>query len=226
MIDDVSDPGSAEAITCADFERAYVIDRRAFHRPYYRPKPDAPIVFYTPPRRTLITGITLHQTAADMGELVPRYDTLGAHYGILRSGRVLWMADADRVVIHGNLWNQRCVGIEVNGRYAGIEGDLRTLWDDPSTPYREQPQQVTPEAMRSLRMLVRYLKLKVPSIAVLCSHRQSSATRQSDPGQAIWREAVALHAELGMTDGGVGFKIGDGRANPEAWDAKAKGVRY
>lgn len=218
MSNSVADPGSAEAITCADFERGYVIDRRAFHRPYYRPKPDAPIVFYDPPKRSLVTGITLHQTAADMGSLVPRYDTLGAHWAVLRDGRCLKMADADRVVIHGNGWNARCVGIEVVGRYAGIEGQLWTLWDDPATPYREQPQQLTDAAAASLRMLVRYLKLTVPTINVLCSHRQSSATRRSDPGQAIWREAVRLHAELGMTDGGPGFKLGDGRAIPREWN--------
>lgn len=225
MIDDVSDPGSAEAVTCADFERAYVIDRRAFHRPYYRDA-QKKIVFYDPPKRTLVTGITLHQTAADMGEMVPRYDTLGAHFAVLRSGRVLWMCDVDRVVIHGHGWNTRCIGIEVNGRYAGIEGDLRTLWDDPTTTHREQPQQATPAALASLRMLVRYLKIRTPTIAVLCSHRQSSESRQSDPGQTIWREAVHLHTELGLSDGGVGFKIGDGRPNPVEWDPRAIGHLY
>lgn len=230
MIDDVSDPGSAEAITCADFERGYVIDRRTHHQPYlWRKRPDGTRYreFYSPPKRTLVTGITLHQTACDLGPNVERYDMIGSHYAILRDGRVLWMCDIDRTVVHGHGWNRRCIGIEVNGRYPGLlSNPLGTTWDDPTTKIREQPQDVTPEAMRSLRMLVRYLKLKTPTIAVLCSHRQSSESRQSDPGQAIWREAVALHGELGLHDGGVGFKIGDGRPNPEAWDPKAKGVRY
>lgn len=36
MIDNVADPGAVEALTCADFERAYIIDRRAHHTPMVR----------------------------------------------------------------------------------------------------------------------------------------------------------------------------------------------
>ena len=42
----------------------------------------------------------------------------------------------------------------------------------------------------------------------------------------MWqRVAVPLHAELGLTDGGVGFAIG-GYPIPESWDARCKGVKY
>lgn len=230
MIDDVSDPGSAEAVTCADFERGYVIDRRAFHHPLVRGK-DGKLAPYSPPARSVVTGITLHQTACDMGERPERYDTISVHYVVLRSGRVVWTCNTDRILYGGNGWNNRCVQIEVNGLYAGLEDDpdtaldeaLRTTWDDPTTPTREKPQQVTPEAMRSLRMLVRYLKIKTPTIQYLVSHRQSSGSRRNDPGQRIWREAIALHGELGLTDGGI--TLDDGLPVPEAWGG-AKGVRY
>lgn len=233
MMNNVADPGSAEALTCADFERAFVLDRRAFHHPLIR-NADGKLVPYTPPPRAYITGITLHQTACDMGERPERYDTISVHYVVLRSGRIVWTCDADRILYGGNGWNNRCVQIEVNGLYPGLEDDpdtaadesLRTTWDDPSTPTREHPQEVTPAAMLSLRMLVRYLKLRFQSIVVLCAHRQASASRRNDPGQRIWGEAVRLHAELGLQDGGVGFTIGDGLPIPEAWDPRCKGIRY
>lgn len=233
MIDNVADPGSAEAIACADFERAYVIDRRKFHTPMLRDK-NGKLQPYKPPRRTKITGVCLHQTACDMGERVERYDTISIHLVILRSGRMLWHCDFDRVLYGGNGWNERCIQIELVGLFAGVEDDpdsaqdesLRSTWDDPTTPTREQPQQVTEAQKRTLRMALRWLKLKVPTIAVVVSHRQASANRRNDPGETTWREAVAVSAELGLHDGGPGFVIGDGLPIPEAWDERYKGVKY
>lgn len=233
MIDNVADPGAVGALTCADFERAYIIDRRAHHTPMVRRngKPEP----YAPAKRPAPTGICLHQTACDMGERVERYDTISVHYVILRSGRITWHADVDRILYGGNGWNNRCVHIEVNGLYPGLEDDpdtaqdesLRTTWDDPTTPTREHPQEVTHEAMLSLRMLVRYLAIRHPTIRFLVSHRQASADRRNDPGERIWRgEAVPIAAELGLSDGGPGFTIGDGLPIPEQWDPRRKGTRY
>lgn len=237
IVDNVADPGSPEVLTADDFE-IFMLDRRVFHTPMLRVngRPRE----YTPMLRSWssISGVTLHQTACDMGERVERYDTIGAHFSVLRSGRVIWHADLDRTVYHGNGWNARCIGIEVNGLYAGLEDDpdtaldeaMRTTWDDPSTPTREQPMQVTPRAMRSTRQLVRWIRIQVARrggrLGVLGAHRQSSRDRRNDPGEAIWQQvALPLHAELGMTDGGVGFEIG-GYAVPEAWDPRCAGIKY
>jgi N-acetyl-anhydromuramyl-L-alanine amidase AmpD len=235
--DNVADPGEP-VVTAAAFQ-ASMLDRRGYHtallRTNGRPRE------YTPRLRPwpAITGTTLHQTACDMGERVERYDTIGAHFTVLRnSGRVLWHVDLDRIVYHGNGWNDRCVGIEVNGLYAGLEDDpdtaldeaLKTTWDDPSTPTRERPMQVTPQSMRSTRMLVRWIRWTVAQhggkMSVLCAHRQSSQSRRNDPGEAIWKAvALPLHAELGLSDGGVDFVIG-GYPIPEAWDPRCAGIKY
>lgn len=233
----LADPGSAEAVTPEDF-LSLVIERRRFHSPSVvthgtrRPYVPAPRTWHE------TTGITLHQTACDMGERVERYDTIGAHWTVLRSGRILRHCDNNRVVFHGNGWNARCVGIEVNGLYAGREDDpdtaldesMRSTWDDPSTPTREKPMQVTPQSMLSLRMLCRYIAYDVMSnggaLKVLCAHRQSSIDRRSDPGEAIWKQAaVPVSNELGLSYGGVGFVVG-GLPIPECWDENAKGVAY
>lgn len=231
----VADPGEPEKLTADDFE-ASMIDRRRYHSPLVR-QGDR-LVNYVPAHRTKATGAALHQTACNMGERVERYDTIGAHFAVLRSGRVLRMADIDRIVYHGNGWNGLCVGIEVDGLYAGVEDDpdtaqneaLRSTWDDPSTPTREYPQQVTPQAMRACRSLVRWIVVdglrRGWTIDKLVAHRQSSRDRRNDPGEEIWKQvAIPLQGELGMTDGGAGFQIG-GYPIPSAWNANYRGFAY
>lgn len=178
-----------------------------------------------------VTGICLHQTACVLGERPERWDTVGAHIGITRSGKVIWLHDFNRVVAHGNGWNAQTVGIEIDGLYAGIEGDASTVWDDPTTARHEtgmELPEVQAEAVRQvIRWIIREAAANGGAIGVLVAHRQSSEDRRNDPGSAIWqRVALPVSAELGLADGGYGFKLGDGRPIPEAWDPRCKGVRY
>ncbi len=178
-----------------------------------------------------VTGICLHQTACMMGERDGRYDAIGCHVVVCRSGKVLWMHDFDRLIEHGNGWNTRTVGIEFDGLYAGIEGDPKTVWDDPSTARRELAVAPTPEALEAGRQLCRWIVAEVArrggGIKSIVAHRQASENRRNDPGSAIWQGvAVPLHTELGLSDGGIGFKLGTGYAIPEVWDARCKGYKY
>jgi len=195
------------------------IDRRSFTVPFQRRGKRA---------WKSITGITLHQTACDMGERIERYDTMGAHAAVLRSGRTLLLHPLDQVVWHGNGWNSRCIGIEVNGLFAAEPGGH--VWDDPTTKVHEVAMRPTDVQIERTKDLIRYFAGIVAAeggaIEVLCAHRQSSRDRRDDPGYEVWqRVAVPLHAELGLTDGGVGFAIG-GYPIPESWDARCKGVKY
>lgn len=233
----VDDPHSAEVLTAVEFERTGY-DRRAAHAPLVKVK--GRLERYDPRPRpwTDVKGITLHQTACNMGERIERYDTIGAHFAVLRSGRWLRMADETRIVYHGNGWNNQCVGVEVDGLYPGLLDDPKTVhdealqstWDDPTTPTREQPQRTTPQAMLTLRRLCRWIvnhvRMNGGAVRTLCAHRQSSLDRQNDPGQEIWQQAaLPLLFELGLNDGGVGFRLG-GYAIPEAWDPRCRGVTY
>lgn len=187
-----------------------------------------------------ITGVCLHQTACEMGENDARYDNINVHFVVCRSGKILWMYDLTALLAAANRWNDQTVSIEVDGLYAGLEDDpstvkvneaMRTTWDDPSTPFRETPQKVTPEAMESTRQLVRWIVAEVErhggKVGVLVAHRQSSGNRESDPGQAIWQEvAIPLLAELELSDGGPGFQLDDGRGLPDEWTGMANGIPY
>ncbi len=177
-----------------------------------------------------VTGICLHQTACVLGERPTRWRTVGAHYGVTRSGQVLWLHDENRIVIHGNGWNAKTVGIEIDGLYAGVEGRPDTVWDDPSTKTREVAQSLTMEAQRATCELIRFIVSNVAKhggeVTKLVAHRQSSMDRRNDPGEGIWKGvALPMMAELGLDDGGDGFEIG-GRPIPVEWDGTRTRWRY
>jgi N-acetyl-anhydromuramyl-L-alanine amidase AmpD len=202
-----------------------LIDRRQFAAKYHNVHGES-----HPRPWSHITGICLHQTACDMGERVERYDTLGAHFGVLRSGRVLYVHDIQNLIWHGNAWNNGTVGIEINGLFEGVLGDPKTVWDDPTTKVHEIGQRVTPDQIVATKQLVRWICSEVAKnggeIRVLVAHRQSSKDRRDDPGSEVWQTvALPLHSELGLTDGGVGFVVG-GLPIPEAWDSRCKGIKY
>lgn len=176
-------------------------------------------------------GIVLHQTACVLGERDARWETVGAHFGVMRSGRVVQLHDLNKIVAHSGALNAQNVGIEFDGLMAGLIGDDSTVWDDSSTKRRETGMNVTIEQVESGHQLVRWICSETAKqggqIRALLAHRQSSADRQNDPGEGIWKGvALPMIAELGLSDGGPGFKVSDGKAIPERWDPSKKGVRY
>jgi hypothetical protein len=187
---------------------------------------------YTPATRPWksVTGICLHQTACLLGERPARWDTVGAHIGVTRSGRVIWLHDFDRIVWHGNRWNAGTVGIEIDGLYEGVKGNPKTVWDDPSTATHEQGMIATPEAIEATKQTIRWICSVVAenggAVKALVAHRQSSMNRRNDPGSELWQAvALPLHAELKLNDGGVGFTVG-GLPIPEEWDPRCRGIKY
>jgi len=179
-----------------------------------------------------VTGITLHQTACVLGEKPKRWATVGAHLGVTRAGQVMWMHDFEKIVWHANLFNGFTIGIEMDGTYAGVEGDDRTFWRPHDEPNR-QPQTPTAALVDAATETVRWICAEVlrhgGRIERLLAHRQASVHRQSDPGSALWqRVAIPLHAdkELALTDGGPGYTVGSGFPIPEKWDETRKGVKY
>lgn len=201
-------------------------DRRKYAAQAHGPHKEWPVTI-----RPLeqVTGVCLHQTACILGERVERYDTVGAHYAITRAGKLIWLHDFTHKVAAANGWNNGTVSIEVDGLLAGVKGDPNTVWDDPSTPHKEQAVNLTPAQANTLRALLRYLKLESPigpRMNVIVAHRQSSGDRQNDPGSEIWTIAIEMNRELGTSDGGAGFKLDDGRPIPQEWDPSRHGYKY
>ena len=167
-----------------------------------------------------VTAIVLHQTACTLGEKPERWHSIPIHFGVTKSGKILYLNDMTLNLPHANGFNGRSVGIEIDGAFAGIEGDLSTFWRPAGS--KAQPDVATEQQLGAARVAVRFIVDEVARhggrIQYILAHRQSSKDRISDPGSRIWQE-VGLWAqrELGLSDGGEGFQQG-GYPIPEAWD--------
>jgi peptidoglycan hydrolase-like protein with peptidoglycan-binding domain len=177
-----------------------------------------------------ITGITLHQTAALIGEREASWFAVPIHVGITRRGKVIQLYSFTDRTNHAHNLNAGDVGIEIDGFFEGVEGDESTFWRPASDPNRK-PLKPTAEQIAAAREAVRWICGVVNrfggKLKFIHAHRQSSSERESDPGSRVWQE-VGLWAqeELGLGDGGRRFTVGDGLPIPEAWDARYVGVRY
>lgn len=150
-----------------------------------------------------ITAIVVHQTACRMGEDPQRYARgLTAHYAVTKRGREIRVHDEKYAAPHANSFNPKSIGIEFDGLYAGIKGNLKTVWNSPATPERDLPDTPPPEQIHAGRNLIRRLVKQFPSIKHILAHRQSSLDRQNDPGEEIYKDVVLfmLH-ELNLSDG-------------------------
>lgn len=177
-----------------------------------------------------VTGACLHQTAGLLGDKEERWDSVGAHIGIARSGMIIWLHAFNRVVQAANGFNVRTVSIEVDGLFAGVKGDPSTVWDNPRTAHREVAMSPTPAQIVSLGHVLRWISAEVAfhggKLEFCLAHRQSSGDRPADPGAEVWSAALPIMKELGLSDGGREFKIDDGKPIPVEWDASRVGIRY
>jgi hypothetical protein len=192
-----------------------VIDRRAFASQSHHGWPVK--------RRSLskVTGVCLHQTACNMGTRPARYDGTGSHV-VVTGGQIIWLHDWTHRVVAASGWNDATVSIEINGLFAGVEGDPRTVWDDPSTPGREQAMALDERDVLATLDVLRWMKREIPGLRVIVAHRQASADRRNDPGEAIWRRvAIPARAEVGLVTPNE-FTLGDGLPIPNEWDDRAK----
>jgi len=185
-----------------------------------------------------ITGIVVHQTACTFGPSDDadrrhrRAQRIPAHATAFRDGTFVTPCDLPAYAQHGHRLNGRSLGLEIEGRYSGEV-------DDPATAPREDlgstwggpPDVVTDLVVECARVALKWLvdegrRLGCP-IKFVWAHRQSSATRRSDPGAELWRRVVLLYAipALGL-EAQPGLVVGDGRPIPRSWDLGSGVGRY
>lgn len=188
-----------------------------------------------------VTGITLHQMATDFQgkRALDRVARIKVHHSLMRDGRCTYNAPYTRRMAQAQrVFNRTDIGVEVNGYYAGVDGDARTFWKPKSRPNRK-PMDLTAELVENGRALIRFIVETVAAqggeIRHIHAHRQTSRSRTSDPGELIWK-ALGVWAKdtFGLTyevDGGGQYvphkrnrsgKIwttsGPGRPIPTQWD--------
>ena len=224
-VDGVCGPATWAAILLAvealDSPTPYpVIDRRGQH-----PQPK----LYGGRQRAWsdITGVPLHQTGCAMPTTPSGWDRLNAHIGVTSEGKVLLVNDPTDFIWHAQGLSLRTIGIEIAGNYAGIEGNLRTVWRGGGGPHH-----VTPQILSGLTSLFGWLRFEFSRNGAtwveVHAHRQSSKDRPSDPGSALWQQVGmpwlrALQAPAG--DGGPHWYTGTGRPVPREWNS-AYPTRY
>lgn len=159
-----------------------------------------------------VKALVLHQMACCRSRKNPLTDylKLGAHFAILPDGRILQMHPEAAMVWASNGFNHGSVAVEFAGNFPNTKGK----WWEGAKFGRDQ---VTPAQLDAGRRLVRHLVAKIGLRTVL-AHRQSSASRENDPGPDIWYHVGQWAVDtLKLSDGGAGFKVGDGNAIPDLW---------
>lgn len=186
-----------------------------------------------------VKGITLHQTATELGLKPKRYRNVACHIAIPRDGTLIYVNPLEWVVWHGNSFNNKDVGFEIDGHFAGVETlneetgewvpNLKTYWKPRSKPNRK-PLSVTDEQVKSTLAAIEWVIDEVArhggKVEYIHAHRQSSKSRTSDPGEKVWK-LIALEAQKrwGLKDGGAKFKLG-GTTIPEEWNPEYVGSKY
>jgi peptidoglycan hydrolase-like protein with peptidoglycan-binding domain len=182
-----------------------------------------------------VTGITIHQTAVPYGvkpyqiqaaggdeklALARRSLQVACHVMAYREGFVAIPNDMLWYVYHGNGWNSTELGIEIDGRFPGVEGG-KTWNGGPAT---EVTDTLVRAACLGIEILVIEGRKAGMPIEFIHAHRQSSATRRDDPGEELWKRVVLDFAVpiLGLKTEPA-RSIGDGRPVPKEWDPDGVG---
>lgn len=183
-----------------------------------------------------VTGITIHQTAvhysvadyqvaASDGDrelaLARRSLDVACHVMAFHDGFIAWPNPLDWYVYHGNGFNASELGIEIDGNYPGLIGGK--TWNG-KTP-TEVTDDVVKAACAGIELLVREGRKMGMPIEYIHAHRQSSATRRSDPGEELWKRVVLDYAVPVLklkTQPNLVLK--DGRPIPKEWDVSGVGA--
>jgi hypothetical protein len=194
-----------------------------------------------------VTGVVIHQTACVFGvsnnqvklaggdPVLAKHRralNIGAHVTAFMTGKAVYANPLDWYVYHGNGFNAFCDGLEIEGLYCGLKGRQSTAAGDPKKI--TMLTRATIDAARTgLTFIVERRRAMGSPMEWVYAHRQSSASRRSDPGEEIWYEVVLNYAVpvLGLRVNNSlvlpasNRRNGPGYPIPKEWDASAT-ARY
>jgi hypothetical protein len=160
-----------------------------------------------------VYALVLHQMACCFRPKDPltRFLTIGAHFAIAADGRILQLHPITELLWASNGFNPGSVAVEFAGNFPNTKGN----WWQGDKFGRDRP---TPQQIEAGRYLVRYL-IKTMGLTHILAHRQSSDSRENDPGPEIWYGVGQWAVEnLGLKDGGPGYKHpAGGYPIPDEW---------
>jgi len=159
-----------------------------------------------------VYALVIHQMACCFKPKDPlkRFLNLNAHFAILADGRILQVHPTSALLWASNGFNAGSIAVEFAGNFPNTAGK----WWEGAKFGRDH---VTKEQLKAGRDLVDHLQ-RTMGITHVLAHRQSSATRENDPGPDIWYHVGQWAIEnRGMKDGGPAFKVAKGNPIPESW---------
>lgn len=141
------------------------------------------------------------------------YLATGAHFCIMLDGRIIQLHACSRMIWHGNCVSPGSVAVEFEGNFPNIKGGW-WINKDAKVPDKDKPSLAQ---FDSGKFLTSYLKTVLGTTHIL-AHRQSSDSRENDPGPDIWYNVGQWAIDkLGLTDGGPTFKCGTGKPILPEW---------
>lgn len=159
-----------------------------------------------------VYALVLHQMACcfKVRDPLTRFLKMAPHFAILPDGRILQLHPVLSLTGASNGFNAGSVAVEFAGNFPDTRGKW---WHGP----QNGQNQVTAAQIEAGRYLVRYL-IRTMGLKVILAHRQSSGTRDNDPGPDVWYHVGQWAVDtLGLKDGGPGFKIDTGKSIPDIW---------
>ena len=178
-----------------------------------------------------VVGLCWHQTASGhLHESHPKLLAIPAHILLHRSGRWSLLHPLNAYVQHGHALNGGTIGIEVDCRAAGVEGDASTFWRSAKEKaaglqFDDLVQEATDEQMQAIPTIMRWCIAEVANnggdIRANWAHRQGHRSRTTDPGSRIWgavERAQAMGPAFGFQLADVrDMKLGSGKPIEQEW---------
>ncbi|NTU84209.1 MAG: hypothetical protein HGA45_33380, partial [Chloroflexales bacterium] len=157
-----------------------------------------------------VKALVLHQMAFSRGSDPTKYDKVNSHFAILPDGKILQLHPVAALLWASNGFNSGSVAVEFAGNFPNTRGKC---W----SAQKFGCHKVTKEQIEAGRLLIRHL-IRTMGLTTVLAHRQSSASRENDPGPDIWYHVGQWAINnLGLKDGGPGFKVGSGNPIPDLW---------
>ena len=159
----------------------------------------------------LIDGVVIHQTADARSNDVQKSLNVGAHFIVMHNGAVARLYPNANFVNASNCLNGRTVAIEFAGNFPN---ETYRWWHgknlfNPQTQRRKHEafeaskrwHYPSPAQINAGRQLIKQLTTELPNLHYVFAHRQSSSSRDNDPGPDLWHYiAEWAHNTLGLTD--------------------------
>jgi hypothetical protein len=170
-----------------------------------------------------IKGVTVHRTACIFGEDVERWKGLDAHIGVTLGGQVFILQPLTLGIWHGNGLSPFTIGIEFEGNPAGF---IKANGQPYYWPQGGGPHPCTPAMEYSGVELFDFLLNEFQENGAawegVWAHRQSSKSRESDPGVEVWQKiAMSWREKLGCPASQLEQHWGDGQPIPREWDSNS-----